>query len=387
MYDFLNSKLLPKVFCNKPSTENYEPENLITERNFNKGFIAFPSIKPPVALEFEFICGVNINYIILNTCVGSQRCSGVEIFAKNLNVPYTSICKAVYTEEGVIFCNSRRYSKECPPPQHSSDYHLSYFKSDTFNLFLNATGIKVVIFRTEKSVPCMASAQVWGIPSRSCSSTTKNTIERLMNKSALQNTTSDCGASETEEFKVPKDFRDDLTFELMTVPMTLPSGKTIDQSTLDKHLKIESSFARRACDPFTGQKFTGSLKPVLNVALKSRIDMFLLQNSHRPETFTLKRTLRTHNSVQSGTKKIKMGGHGDLDDILEKVQLDPNFHCFTSESTSKVCVQCGDSLQNMYLLPCKHCCCRTCLLDICDKLKCSLCGNEFVKSQVKKCNN
>lgn len=56
----------------------------------------------------------------------------------------------------------------------------------------------------------------------------------------------------------------------MSIPYTLPSGKTIDQSTLDKHIENENQFGRKPCDPFTGIKFSDTMKPVLNMPLKSR---------------------------------------------------------------------------------------------------------------------
>ncbi|KAJ8946294.1 hypothetical protein NQ314_008919 [Rhamnusium bicolor] len=285
MFNFLDTKLTPKITCKFPTMDNYEVDNLISENYVNRmrGFIAYSAIKPPVDMEIEFICPVNIHYIILNTTVGSQKCSGIEIFAKNSKINFTSICRAVYNNQGVVFCNSRKYSGAKLPPNFNSNFHLAFFKSNTFKCFLNASAIRIVIFRTEKSVPCLGSVEVWGTTSTSCSVITTQTVNRIMEK-LITNSNSTSNVK-VDEFKIPEDFKDDLTYEIMSIPMTLPSGKTVDQNTLEKHINNEISFGRKACDPFTGIKFTDKIKPVLNMALKSRIDMFLLQNSHREEIF------------------------------------------------------------------------------------------------------
>ncbi|KAG5891376.1 hypothetical protein JTB14_020108 [Gonioctena quinquepunctata] len=306
--------------------DGYEVDNLISE-NFsdrNRGFIAYSAIKPPVEIEFEFICPINIHFIKLDTVVGSQKCSGIEIYAKSRSSSYTSICRSVFNKAGVYFCNSRKYSKVTPPDGFNENNELAFFKSNTFKCFLDAASIKVVIFRTEKSVPCLGSVDVWGTVSKSCSAVTANTIKRLVSKAEMPKINSE--STELDEFKIPEDFKDELTYEIMTVPMTLPSGKTVDQSTLEKHIQSEISFSRKPCDPFTGIKFTDKLKPLVNLALKSRIDMFVLQNSQRPEFSNMGRTLGRNNSsngsqrgMENDTNKRKRDrSENSLDEAISK---------------------------------------------------------------------
>lgn len=391
MFNFLNSKLSPKIICRSPAMDNYEVDNLISDKyaERSRGFIAYSSIKPPVEIEVEFICPVNIHYITLNTTVGSQKCTGIEIFAKNSTVNYTSICKSVYDNSGVVFCNSKMYSRNNLPPSFSANYHLAFFKSNTFNCFLNAGAIKITIFRTEKSVPCLASAEVWGTASRTCSTVTKETISRIMQKSN-ENMTNSILNDKSVDFKIPDDFKDDLTYEIMSIPMTLPSGKTVDQSTLEKHVSNEISFGRKPCDPFTGVKFSNTLKPVLNVALKSRIDMFLLQNSHRGELPKVKQILGgggQSSSSSNGNNKRKRESVDELDELISKVKGSPGFLDFTSENGHKnLCSKCKVKTSTMYEIPCKHLYCRTCILIICRDLKCSVCEKTFKKNDVSKCN-
>lgn len=63
------------------------------------------------------------------------------------------------------------------------------------------------------------------------------------------------------------------------LPMLLPSGVSVDHSTLEEHQKREATWGRPPNDPFTGVPFTSTSQPLPNPQLKSRIDHFLLQNS------------------------------------------------------------------------------------------------------------
>ena len=63
----------------------------------------------------------------------------------------------------------------------------------------------------------------------------------------------------------------------MLLPMLLPSGVSVDRTTLDEHQKREATWGRAPNDPFTGVPFTSTSQPLPNPHLKSRIDHFLLQ--------------------------------------------------------------------------------------------------------------
>ncbi|KAM6964862.1 RING finger protein 37 [Aplochiton taeniatus] len=76
---------------------------------------------------------------------------------------------------------------------------------------------------------------------------------------------------------VPEEFLDPLTQEVMSLPMLLPSGASVDNSTLEEFQKREASWGRAPNDPFTGVPFTASSQPLPNPLLKCRIDHFLLR--------------------------------------------------------------------------------------------------------------
>lgn len=421
-FNFLDPKLLPKVNCSAPTMDNYEVENLINENDQirSRGFLAYSSIKPPIDVNFELLCPTSMHYILIVTTVGTQRSTGVEILAKSSSISdFISIARAQLNHEsGIIACNSRIYSSSKPPPKHTEDFQLCFFKSNTFRTFINASEVKIRIFRTDKSVPCLAKVEIWGKVSKMCSAVTVQTVNRLMEKRVFvqqktePNTSRSICPDTSASFEIPEEFKDALTFEIMAIPMTLPSGSTIDKTTLDKYVESEASHGRHPCDPFTGLKFTDSRKPVLNVSLKTRIDMFLLQNASRSETFTLKRTLgKTKEKDSSETsvssrknKRIKTtecaSGDGDcdqqnsldLEEAIRKTINGNNFIKFTDGDddvldSAKVfdCILCKDN-DHLYVLPCKHLYCRKCLLDICkDKqMKCADCKISFIKNDLKK---
>lgn len=421
MHNFLDPLLLPKVTTKCSAMDRYEVENLISPDFLvkSRGFIAYTTMKPPTDIDFQLICNIGLSHILISTRIGAHRSSGIEVFVRNSNGEFVAICKAIFEGDGVIFCNSKYYSKNKQPPvAAANDYHLCYFRSNEFRAFINTDFIRIRILRTNGTVPCLGAVEIWGYVSRSCSQETAQTIRRLLNKksqtSHSNDIVNDLNKIDCEKFEIPDDFKDSLTYELMAIPMTLPSGHTIDQSTLEKCLATDASCGRHGCDPFTGLKYTNCRKPVLNVALKTRIDMFLLKNSHLPEIYSVKRTLgrssdyqlvrnniKTNNStvgnysdITQVAKKIKIdscsSGNVDLDDAVNKVMNNKDFVRFTSvsfpENTVRdvnCCAVC-DKKENLYVLPCKHFYCRDCSLKVLSKDKCRVCDIEISRSDFQK---
>lgn len=404
MYNFIESKFLPKVSTKSAALDDYEVDNLISNNSFikSRGFLGYISTKPPVDLEFTLICPVSIHYICLDTVLGTQRSTGIEILAGNSKSEFSTIARAVFDKEGVVFCNSRIYSRNNLPVD-SNKYFVSFFRSNMFRTFLNADKLIVRIFRTERSVPCLAKIEVWGKVSKYCSAVVLNTIKDIVNQSSqLDSKPVQKYVLENVEFEIPEDFKDALTFDLMAIPMTLPSGHSVDQSTLEKCLANDNMYGRQASDPFTGLQYTSTRKPVLNVALKARIDMFLLQNSHKSELANVKRTVgrkrvlneqdnyynnnkRTFNNIQDS--KDIVSSNSTLEEAIHKVMNSSNFIRFTENPAenikTKCCELCKEE-ENMYVLPCEHLYCRKCLLQICKNLTCSTCKRTFLKEQAKR---
>lgn len=419
MFNFLDPKMLPKVSSPDESLEGNEVTNLISSNIFTKsrGFVPYCLGRSTVEVNFELLCPVNIHYIVIRSSVGSHKCNAIEVMAKIGNREYNSIGYAAYDNLGVIFCNSRFYSKTNPPSQMSTEYALYFFKSNTFRTFSTANFLKIKILRA-KQIPCLAKVEVWGRPSKLCSSTTVSSLHRLMQGTIenpsfpVSNDTSEPDNIKLDNFKIADDFLDSLTFDVMAMPITLPSGNTVDQSTLDKYNESEAVYGRGPSDPFTRSKFTNTRKPVFNAALKRRIDMFLLLNSHRTETYTIKRTVgRTQpssNSSQnletfSGSSSSGVNSESDetlnnlkrksseeiLEESIKRIKNSSTFVSFTEEKkvaqepNVNLCSSCNDT-DYLYVLPCEHLYCRTCLLKLCVELKCTKCDGSFNRQDAKR---
>ncbi|MGH0169519.1 UNVERIFIED_CONTAM: hypothetical protein FKN15_073517 [Acipenser sinensis] len=67
----------------------------------------------------------------------------------------------------------------------------------------------------------------------------------------------------------------------MTLPLLLPSGKVVDQSTMEEYERREAGWGRPPNDPFTGVPFSQHSKLLPHPSLKARIDRFLLQLGDR----------------------------------------------------------------------------------------------------------
>ena len=50
----------------------------------------------------------------------------------------------------------------------------------------------------------------------------------------------------------PDRFLDEITYDIMTIPMLLPSGHYVDRGTLDRVVQSDASYGRSPSDPFTG---------------------------------------------------------------------------------------------------------------------------------------
>uniref|UniRef100_A0A3Q3MTI5 U-box domain containing 5 n=2 Tax=Labrus bergylta TaxID=56723 RepID=A0A3Q3MTI5_9LABR len=131
---------------------------------------------------------------------------------------------------------------------------------------------------------------VWGQPARCCPPEEVERIKRvheanqrqlpapvLFTASVSKKITASQAAKPTSNHSVPEEFLDPITQEVMMLPMLLPSGVSVDNSTLDEHQKREATWGRPPNDPFTGVPFTSTSQPLPNPQLKSRIDLFLLQ--------------------------------------------------------------------------------------------------------------
>lgn len=132
---------------------------------------------------------------------------------------------------------------------------------------------------------------------------------------------------DSSDVSIPEEFLDPITQEVMMLPMLLPSGVSVDNTTLEEHQKREATWGRPPNDPFTGVPFSSTSQPLPNPHLKNRIDRFLLQKGIMSRDGMLGRQGDRENPQASrlvaSTVDGKNGGHSSLNDTV--VKFNPGF--------------------------------------------------------------
>ncbi|KAL7293462.1 hypothetical protein TKK_0013221 [Trichogramma kaykai] len=325
LLNFCDPCLRTDVTCSTVSSDGYEATNLVN--NSNKGFLAYSAIKPPVHLEFVFICNIQLSHVVIYPQVGAQRSVGFQLSVKSSNSNQQSFLdvSSAYIkkdEAGVFFYRSDLGFEEAMVP---SNFSQRYMKRLPVLNYVNALRLSIV--KTDNSVPALGEIQIWGKVSPKCSKDISMGIMSLwMNRNDNQlptplpnesnssqviiNQSSEHSESQKSEpipddsLDIPDDFLDPITCEIMTQPVVLPSGKIIDQKTLEKHAQHEALRGRVLSDPFTGLCLNEIRKPIIAYSLKARIDKFLLDNSTNKEVIKLPRVLGS--KKKQGLEEIKM---------------------------------------------------------------------------------
>lgn len=209
---------------------------------------------------------------------------------------------------------------------------------------------------TGSGIPCIKRLEVWGQPAKTCSQEVIDSVLLVASKNLSQDLAlqvpalpmeSDCdpggesgcqqAPSSLQELAevfqdVPEEFLDPITLEIMPCPMLLPSGKVIDQATLEKCNRSEATWGRVPSDPFTGVAFTPHSQPLPHPSLKARIDHFLLQHSI-PGCHLLGRAQTTlaltPSSIALPSRKRKME---QAEDAPDSSSLDVNASGFSTTS-------------------------------------------------------
>uniref|UniRef100_A0A8C9G0J6 RNF37 protein n=1 Tax=Pavo cristatus TaxID=9049 RepID=A0A8C9G0J6_PAVCR len=457
----------PRIHCNKISADGYEVENLISEdlARRNRGFRSEYFIKPPVHVTISFpfnieICRINIDI----SSGGYQAFSGLEVYTSTScnktswqspegqfsglagqpvsdKDAFTLVGKAVLKNQSKVTFGHRGFKPR--PPFLQMENVLSYpgaVSQDLWNKgpssLSNVSHLKICITHVAGGgLPGIKRLEVWGQPAKSCPQEVIEGIFQVASQCVAQDVgtlkpelwtpmESDCVPFSTNDSEqqalrklvdvvqdIPEEFLDPITLEIMTFPMLLPSGKVIDQSTLEKCNRSEASWGRVPSDPFTGVAFSQHSQPLPHPTLKARIDHFLLQHSipgtnllgraHASEmlipssvTSSLKRkmdcmdpssvqplyfsstNLLVTSTSENSAKKMKTDSDSHLiqmDCSTEAVVLSYGHlqHSVLSSGSSQTqgCTSCGKTFspyfktEPIYQLPCGHLMCRPCLAE------------------------
>ncbi|MBN3286368.1 RNF37 protein, partial [Polyodon spathula] len=304
--------------------DGYEVSNLISEDLSlrRRGFRAEYFIRPPVHITLSFPFRTEIRRVDVDMMTGvtdrGQTSRGLEIFTSSTsckpvsdspesgswNSPafsdkdiFTLLGKAVLKEHCQASFSHRGYRHR--PPFHSGDppaldsslvQHQELWSKGPASLS-SVTHLRICLSHTGGSCPMgLRKLEVWGQPSRSCS---QDVIDRVL-KAHLESqrtvpallclplppaTVQPLEANGTSD--IPEEFIDPITQEVMTLPLLLPSGKVVDQSTMEEYERREAGWGRPPNDPFTGVPFSRHSKLLPHPSLKTRIDRFLLQLGDR----------------------------------------------------------------------------------------------------------
>lgn len=339
------------------SREDYNVKNLTSpDASLRKrGFLCETFIRPPVSLSIRFPFAFDINYVVIGTRVGGQKSSGFQVSAgRNDNIQ--KICSMITEKDAIVF--------------HDNNTDLSTFGNDfdkcCFNIsasrnIRSAEKLSVRIFRTVNSIPGIGKLEVWGqisfnVPKKMRQAIICNWEEsKKPKKKQIEVNNTHQITENNSDICLCDDFLDSITYEVMTYPMVLPSGKYIDQSTVEKCVEHDIMYGRTPCDPFTGIPFTDDLKPLPLPELKGRIDSFLIKHADSENVKCIPRAV----------------GKRSFNFYTERQTKITKVHCSTCNENN-----------NLYCLPCKHFQCRICLQT--EKIKCIVCNRNFNRNQIEK---
>uniref|UniRef100_A0A1A7WZ25 U-box domain containing 5 n=1 Tax=Iconisemion striatum TaxID=60296 RepID=A0A1A7WZ25_9TELE len=175
-----------------------------------------------------------------------------------------------------------------PPPPQQENCREEQLWSRGLSSLSSVTQLRVTVpFGGSASSLGLKALALWGQPARGCPTEEVERIKRIheaAERRVMQPAVFAPSFRRTTQtlqtplrVSIPEEFLDPITQEVMVLPMLLPSGVSVDNTTLEEYQKREASWGRLPNDPFTGVSFSPSSQPLPNPLLKSRIDRFLLQ--------------------------------------------------------------------------------------------------------------
>ncbi|XP_073970296.1 RING finger protein 37 [Rhodnius prolixus] len=395
LINFVNEDLTKTIVCDKPSCDSNDVTNLISldPVKRGKGFLVERFVKPPVLINIEFICNVTINKITVNCQVGAQKSSCIEVSTKQKGCNRRVVVARKQLNEHESIVNFVLHGSQRKIPN-----------SETFRLSKYMCSVNEVAFRilqTQGStLVAIGKIEVWGKPSKNVSKETFKLVTDIWHKiiscptKVPKETKSQqpektifryCRERESQiqEVDIPEEFIDPISCEILITPMTLPSGKVIDASTIERFNKMEENFGRPPSDPFTGRRYTDISFPVVATALKARLDKFLLNYSHIPSLKSVPRTVgRAHQTEPScsfvnyqpqdgsSQKNVK-----NIDDFLE--------HCLSGLPSFL-----EKPIIKKFKYECCKCNCQSLLFKLtCNDLICRHCLVSFKSDNISSCLN
>jgi len=376
--EFCSQALGTSIISSSLCADNYEAKNLLKtyQNSFscNKGFQVERFNKCPAAIIIKFALKVDIDEIVLKPWIGSHCASSIKLYVYNSpRALYDQIeADEIKFLSSNAIITSRKIIRFHKPNQQLHPHH---FNSEMKGRLDSVHAIKIVIHRMlQGSVPSIASLSILGTPSRTNDEkTNKDTFHQWMQlmkkdefiekeEKSLKRSHEEVSRSVEDvkmgtDDKIPELFTDSLMFTLMKNPVALPSGKRIDQATLERYLSSQELMGRSPCDPFTGIKFSETYRPVIDSKLKFDIDHWCLRKS----------------------SKIKL--------VQEDVNVSAKCRYLDKKQLELKCCKCqmylplSDS-NRKYQMPCSHKLCTKCCDPTSHSFTCNLCNREFSRQEL-----
>lgn len=255
LINFLDPCFEPKIETRAVSDDTHHFNNLIADdfRTRNLGFMAYSVSKPPITLIFKLKWKIQIDTLKIWTQLGSLKTTKVEIKVRSGEKLIQVGEVGLKDEIGIVFSNK---------PQSEPNFKTATFYRSSYFTLQNTSEIHVVLKETLKCPPVVKKIEIWGKPGKSLSNEEISEINCVWNRKFAKTTTNASKSSEIcenlnedtiESFEIPEEYLDQITYEIMVLPMALPSGKVVDQSTVDKYNVCEAQQGRPPSDPFTGK--------------------------------------------------------------------------------------------------------------------------------------
>ncbi len=321
------------------------------------GFIVEAFVRTPVSLKVFFKYNFKLEKILIDAKVNRHETNGFQIFTSiDREKPYfRRVCQLTNTSK-----KSHEYvfekRKQIVVDDTESKMNRAYFGACPLAYIENVCVVNIVITQTLNSTsPCMKSLKIIGLIPKTLVLDVPHQIPVSLNPP-----------------EVPKEFIDELTNELMRVPIEMPSGKKIDKTTFDTYLKIQrQNGIFKQTDPFTGIEVGSTHTIRVHDELKAKIDRFRLQTNIAPSSPTQSAL------VDTLKRKLPISFHesGESDGQDRPLTSKRCLSDKPADSTKK-CFCCQNESQNLYEIEmCKHAYCRHCLISI--KNVCVLCKTKF----------
>ncbi|KAH8398702.1 hypothetical protein KR215_011864 [Drosophila sulfurigaster] len=323
LINFLNPKLKPSVECDAVCEDGYTAANLIADdaEQLERGFMCFAVCKPPIEIIFDFPKAIDMKVIKLWHSSGALRSTAFEVHGKHDGI-WERVAYVRDLPKGmdsVTFCYQSDYNSRSSTAAAQQQSEKVFFFKTAHKILATTNSVKIVIRATERCPPVLRKIQMWGLPARCLEKADRELMKTIWSEisdpyglrdQALQQQQQQAGQRspsrhipelrEQSTLEIPEEFLDSITWDLMIFPTVLPSGKVVDQSTIDKHSEEEAKWGRLPSDPFTGLEYTSQRKAILNLALKARIEKFLMEHSEHfksvPRSLGSSRMRRRHAS-------------------------------------------------------------------------------------------